>query len=676
MRTQLPRVFVADFETTVFEGQTSTEVWAAAIVELYTEDVKIFHSISELFDEITSYDFNSIIYFHNLKFDGEFILNYLMNNKKYKQALVRKMVVDENGKNKEVIYFKKKKQLLSNEFIYSISSKGMWYSITIKNGRNYIEIRDSLKLIPTTVKKMGESFKTKHQKTSIEYTGYRYAGCEITDEEKSYIANDVLVVKEVMEVMYNNGHTRLTIGACCLEEYAASSVFFDYKKSLPDIYKIEIPPEFGTTNAGLYVRKSYRGGWCYAVKGKKGRIYKNGTTADVNSLYPSMMHSESGNKYPIGNPTFWVGNYIPDEAKDGNHYYFIRIKTRFKLKEMYLPCIQVKSNLCYKANEWLETSDVRDKQGNYHSEYIDLNGEIQPATVILTLTQTDFDLIREHYYLIETEILDGCYFRAIAGLFDEYIDKYRKIKINSEGAIREIAKLFLNNLYGKLSASTDSSFKYAYLKDDKSIGFIEVTEYNKQPGYIPIGSAITSYARNFTIRAAQLNYYGVRERGFIYADTDSIHCDLKPNEIKGIKVDNNAFCCWKLESCWDAAVFIRQKTYAEHITHKNLIPLEELKTPQKQYWDIKCAGMPENSKNLFLLSLNKYTAKIMKDPLWFDLIDDEYKTEEAIKFLSKTRTIKDFNYDLTVPGKLIPKHIEGGLILEDTLYTMKKGILV
>ena len=31
-----------------------------------------------------------------------------------------------------------------------------------------------------------------------------YTGCEITDEEKEYIANDVLVVKEALEFMLAN----------------------------------------------------------------------------------------------------------------------------------------------------------------------------------------------------------------------------------------------------------------------------------------------------------------------------------------------------------------------------------------------------------------------------------------------------------------------------------------
>jgi len=555
-------------------------------------------------------------------------------------------------------------------FIYSISSKGMWYSITLKNGRNYIELRDSLKLLPISVKRIGESFGTKHKKTSIEYTGYRKAGDELTEQEKEYIANDVLVVKEALEIMYNQGHSGLTIGACCLQEYKNKfNPFPNFDEHFPNLYDIDIDLEtFGASTVGDYIRNSYRGGWCYAVEEKTNQPFYNGTTADVNSLYPSMMHSESGNKYPIGLPQFWVGNYIPDEAQDGDHYYFIRIRTEFQIRPKRLPCIQIKNSPYYQPNKWLRTSDIHSLvDDGYHKRRKTLKGEITDSSVILTLTQTDFALIREQYELYNCIILDGCYFRAFSGIFDEYIDKYKEIKMHNKGAIREIAKLFLNNLYGKMATSTDSSFKVAYLKPDNSLGYFTVVENMKKPGFIPVGSAITSYARNFTIRAAQENYYGISENGFIYADTDSIHCNLPPDKLKGIKVDDNAFCCWKLESCWDEAVFIRQKTYAEHITHANLKPISN------PHWDVKCAGMPDTCKDLFLKSFNPAIAKLIDKGVELT-INHKPATPEEILFLSETRTIADFKVGLKVPGKLMPHHIEGGIVLQSDYYTMKRSV--
>ena len=662
MKQREYRYFMGDFETTVYKGQVNTEVWASALVELFSDKVTILHSIAETFDYLVSLNCNVVVYYHNLKFDGAFWLSYLLVDKKFTQAY------DKIGDKETDVKWKQQFKMFNNTFKYSISDRGMWYSIIVKVKNHFIEIRDSLKLLPFSVKRIGESFGTKHKKLDMEYTGFRYAGCEITKEEQEYIANDVLVVKEALEIMFKQGHNKLTIGSCCLEEYkkicrSSLEIQLDYAEMFPNLYDFKIDKqEHKYDNAGDWLRKSYRGGWCYLVKGKENKIKTNGTTADVNSLYPSMMSSKSGNKYPIGLPKFWTGNFIPGQALKENMYYFVRIKTRFYIKDNYLPFIQIKGDLKYKGTESLETSDVYNHEnGDYFPYYIDKDGNIQQAKVELTLTMTDYQLIKEHYELVDFEILDGCYFYSMVGIFDEYINKYAKIKKESKGALRELAKLFLNNLYGKMASSTDSSFKIAYVKDDKSIGFMQVVENEKKPGYIAIGSAITSYSRNFTIRAAQKNYYGAEKRGFIYADTDSIHCDLLPQEIKGIEVDDKEFCCWKLESCWDKAIFTRQKTYIEHVTHENLIPLEE----SKQYRNIKCAGMPKKCKDLFEISMQG-TADVNEN--WSDE-EKEFLFDKDNKPI--VRDYSDFKVGLKVPDKLRPIRIRGGVLLVNTTYEMR-----
>lgn len=644
------RTFVCDFETTVYDGQQDTEVWASASVELFTDEVNIFHSISEQFEYFLSLKSNIKAYYHNLKFDGAFWLSYLLVELGFKQAYIP---LNEYETQAEWL---EEKYMVNNTFKYSISDMGQWYNIIIKVNDFIIEIRDSLKLLPFSVKRIGDSFNTKHKKLEMEYTGFRYSGCEITEQEKEYIANDVLVVKEAIEIMYTEGHDKLTIGSCCLAEFKKLIGKEDYKILFPSLTDIELDSSIHTyDNVDKWIRKSYKGGWCYLVKGKENKIYNYGTTADVNSLYPSMMSSESGNRYPIGKPKFWVGNYIPDEAIGNNKYYFIRIKTRFYLKENYLPFIQIKGNYLYKGTEMLETSDVYDqKTDKYYDHYYDREGILHDTRVVLTLTMTDFILMKEHYELVDFEIIDGCYFFTARGLFDEYINKYKKIKMESKGALRELAKLFLNNLYGKLASSTDSSFKIAFVKEDNSVSFYSVPANDKEAGYIAIGSAITSYARNFTIRAAQLNYHGKNKAGFIYADTDSIHCDLQPNEIVGIKVHDKDFCCWKLEACWDKAIFARQKTYIEHVTHEDLHPIKE------PYYNVKCAGMPQKCKDLFIHSINHTNSKNI----------EKYNDEE-IKFIEKKRELTDFKIGLKIPGKLLPKRIRGGIILVETTYEMR-----
>ena len=654
---KLENVFVCDFETTVYKGQTDTQVWAASCVKVGSEDVKIFHSIEEQWTYFEEIKTDLICYYHNLKFDGSFWLDYFIIQKEYNQAYVQYNEHDLNS-----ITWLKNKEMSNNSVKYSISDRGQWYTITVKSKYGkIIEIRDSLKLLPFSVDRIGKSFKTKHKKLTMEYEGFRYPGCEITKEEQEYIANDVLVVKEALEIMFDEGHSKLTIGACCLSEFKKTLKDFDlirseketYNLLFPNLYDMQIENCYNAITAGEYIRRSYRGGWCYLVKGKENHVFTNGITADVNSLYPSVMSSESGCRYPVGKPVFWCGNYIPDEAKRKDRYYFIRIRTRFYIKKGKLPFVQIKNNLLYSPTEMLETSDIYNKKdGKYYTSYIDLNGNKRIANVTMTLTMTDWQLLKDHYDLIDLEILDGCIFYARTGIFDNYISHYAEMKKTSTGARRELAKLFLNNLYGKMAASTESSFKVGYKKDDGTLGFFQVKQFEKTPGYIAVGTAITSYAREFTIRTAQKNYHGVNNPGFIYADTDSIHCDLNADDLIGVPVDPVKFCHWKLESTWDLGLYVRQKTYLEHVTQENL---ENIENP---YYNVKCAGMPERCKELFLNSV-----KGIKP-------EGNYNEDEE-KFLQTKREITDFKIGLKVPGKLMPKRVRGGLLLVNGFYEMR-----
>ena len=250
------RIFSLDFETTVYEGQTSTEVWASALVELFTDEVKIFNSIEQTFGYLAHQTGNIIAYYHNLKFDGQFWLSFFLNKLHLTQAYTIE------SQEPFIVHWLEDEDMPTNSFKYSISDMGQWYSITIKLPHHIIQLRDSYKLLPFTLRKIGKSFETKHQKLEMEYVGYRYAGCEIKPEEKEYIANDTLVLKEALEIMYTEGHVKLTIGSCCLSEYKQSVGGKLYNKLFPNLYDIPLTDEYGSDSVGNYVRKAYHGGWC------------------------------------------------------------------------------------------------------------------------------------------------------------------------------------------------------------------------------------------------------------------------------------------------------------------------------------------------------------------------------------------------------------------------------
>lgn len=572
--------WACDFETTVWgaelekergKKQDRTEVWAAAYTRLYdnTEAVEIKPSIREFIDTFLSMEGNNVLYFHNLSFDGSFIVDFLLREG-------------------YTFFYGNQKDMASGEFTTSISDMGQWYWIKIKRWHTLLEIRNSLKLMPSSLKRIGQSFKTKHQKLEMEYEGDRHAYCNITEEEREYIRNDVLVLKEALEMIFDEGHNKLTIGSCCLSEFKSTYDKNEYKRLFPDLRESAMDESYtGVWNEYEYVHKSYHGGWCYVNPVYAHRVIQLGKVYDVNSLYPSMMHSISGNIYPFGFGTYGTGDVTDDIKHSHNKYYFIRVRCRFQLKPHCFPWLHIRNKAYYKANENLYTSDVR-YNGAYFRFVRTPDGSIEDTVQELTFTRTDWELFQETYYTYDLEILDYVWYWARSGMFDEYIDKYKMLKMESKGFNRELAKLFLNNLYGKFAMSDNSSYKEPYIDTETdTVHFILHEEHDKKVGYIPVGSAITSYALNFTVRHAMANY----DR-FCYADTDSVH--LQGTEPAEMIIEHpTEFCCWKCEGTFDYAYYERQKMYAEHIIEKDGRPCE----PDLQ---IKCAGMSANAKQAFL----------------------------------------------------------------------------
>src|SRR5699024_96592 len=148
------------------------------------------------------------------------------------------------------------------------------------------------------------------------------------------------------------------------------------------------------------LRKAYKGGFTWLNKRFQEKEIDKGMVFDVNSLYPFVMYSR---KMPFGTPIPFVGEYIQD---DEYPLYIIHIRCSFIIKDGYIPTIQIKNKeqrLLFKYNEYIETT----------------KGEI----VDLYLTNVDYDLFKEHYYIDDLEILEGWKFKAKDGLFKKFIEK-------------------------------------------------------------------------------------------------------------------------------------------------------------------------------------------------------------------------------------------------------------
>ena len=525
--------FTADFETATWKSD-ETWVWAWSLCDIENpENVDIGNNIDTFFERIKK-ESNPYIYFHNLKFDGEFIIYYLIKNG-YEH-------VESSEKQ-------------NNTFSTLISDMGLFYQIEVyfevnKKKTKKVTFIDSLKIINQSVESMPKTFKISENKLEIDYNAPREVGHILTSEEEAYVKNDVVIVAKALKYLFDMGLTKMTAGSNALSEYKEIMKLNRFR----NLYKplnYEIDKD---------IRKSYRGGFTYCNPLYKGKEVGNGEVLDVNSLYPSVMYNEI---LPFGEPFFFEGKYKEDKVYP---LYIQRLTCSFKIKEGKIPTIQIKHSR-FVENEYLTDSGIE--------------------PVALTLTSIDLKLFLEQYDVWDLNYESGWKFKGMRGLFTDYIDKWIKVKnestISGNKGMRQVAKIMLNSLYGKFATSLDVQSKIPYLEND--IVKYKLGEKKTKDGvYLPMGAFITAYARDKTIRTSQaIKDYSIKKYGidmYCYSDTDSIHTILPIEELKLFcEIDDVKLGAWKHESHFERAKFIRQKTYLEEINGEI---------------NITCAGLPKN----------------------------------------------------------------------------------
>lgn len=502
--------FTADFETTTEEEDC--RVWAYAVCEIGNPtNFSCGNNIDDFFTYCQNSK-NATFYFHNLKFDGEFIMIRLFE-------LGFKHVVD-------------RKELDTKTFTTLISNKGQFYSMKIvfeKKGKrtNTVTIYDSLKILPFSVKAIAKGFNLPISKLEIDYKELREIGHELTKHEQDYIRNDVEIVSRALDVLFTEGLDKMTQG---------SNALYDYKRTVtPKRFEQWFPvPDYDSD-----VRRSYRGGFTYLNPKYKGVDIEEGIVLDVNSLYPSVMHDKP---LPYGEGIYFEGQY----KKDTLYNLYVQMLTcQFELKPNHIPTIQLKNTLAFIPTEYLTSSNNND--------------------VTMCMTCVDLELFFEHYDVFNIEYHSGWKFKSTVGLFTEYIDKWTTVKVQSKidgnKAMYLLSKLMLNALYGKFALNPNVQGKIPYY-DNGMIKYFEGEKETRSPIYIPVGTFVTSWARHKTITTAQSVY----ER-FVYADTDSLH--LIGTEIpKNIEISNTDLGLWSHEATFTKARFLRQKSYVEFIDNE------------------------------------------------------------------------------------------------------------
>lgn len=723
VRTDFKKLYVADTENTVpretlyelegvLEGLINkkatlktvlktfkTETWAVALCPVSLnpkgKKVTVVNSIRAFIDLIRNdweYD-GATIYFHNLTYDAMQILSFL-DSMGYTKA-------DEDCE-----------EFQPCTFSTMCNVQGSLYKLSVSFECFTVNFQDSLKILPFSVDAIAKSLHTKAQKLvgSIDYTLQRHSGWNITPTEMKYIKNDVLVMSEALALMSSKGFDikKLTIGGICFKDFkkrlyereqqrsglskADFRQMVDGKKEKGQnrydyIYRTYFPEL--TLEEDAWIRKAYRGGITRNMtKGEIVDTTQDRATfisnqcrnvldfvnfpgvqvinhLDVNSLYPSVMHSNAKkpHRYPIGKP-HWV---------DGKNPFFVDTLTRLMSDDEKAFYVGVKITGEVKPGKfaYLQKKYTQEEREDFVQSVMRHGGLLQmemftPTEFITDISlptsfvfsKMDFLRVLECYDLHSIEYYKLAYFETIDGIFDDYIDYWfeqkSKAKQSGDKVMTLVSKLMLNNLYGKLSQSPVRLSRDLSVEDGVVCGEIVRTE--STGGYIPVGAYITSYARNVLIDGVHANWGRV-----CYMDTDSMFLIGDP---QGVTIDKYELGAWDLETVDLMGRYVRAKTYIQY---------------KADSWDdynagnfsvkITAAGAPDLVKTRMQYNVSEYV-----NGEWY-FRDLEYDTQGNITTPARplSEIFERFAPGLVEAGKLSKTNIKGGAILYPSTFSITEG---
>ena len=254
--------FTADFETATWL-EDETYVWAWAVCEIGNEENLQMGNNIESFLDFCYNEKNSVMYFHNLKFDGEFIIYYLLTN--------------------GFKHVEEKEDIEDKTFTTLISDMGQFYTITLyfekQNKRVHkVTFIDSLKIIPFSVEDIAKSFNLEISKLTLDYNRPRSRNHILNQEEREYIKNDVLIIAKALKVIFDDNLTKMTQGSNALNDFKQIITKSKFEHLFP-LLDYDIDKD---------LRKSYKGGFTYLNPIYKEKDVGKGVVLDVNSLYPSV----------------------------------------------------------------------------------------------------------------------------------------------------------------------------------------------------------------------------------------------------------------------------------------------------------------------------------------------------------------------------------------------------
>ena len=496
------QVYFADFETSA--DNEEAYVYLGYIKSLSGNNKLFFLNIEDMINwliNVNKYK-NNYVYFHNLTWDGEFIIWWLINNN---------YIPDQD---------------LMDDYSFSeiVNSMGNKMEIKVKIKDKYIVFWDSLKLFPFSVDDIGKEIGI--PKLNIDHNKIRiYDNVEQVEQDViDYVARDVEIIR-TKYILYSKNYE--------IKKTASSSSWNNFKRWYDNKYSSK---DFILNYSISKNDYDFLLNWYYGGLTIFNQLYINKEIEDVyyydiNSSYPSIF---SNNNLPYGT--------MLETKPEGEYIEFVNLTIK---------------NLKIKANNYPVCFH------NIIKNFSNLNSYLSESTDILNVYYIreeievlknfyDFDIIKEKSY----------YFKADKKL-KPYIDELYVLKQTEKDKIaRSDHKLILNSFYGKWGQSYKHSSKKLIVADELihkhrykygKYVYEKFIEEDNNIYYIPIAICITAFARIKLLEAIKDNI-----DNWLYCDTDSI---ILRKEAKNLKIDESNLGYWKLEGHFKKFKFLKQKCY-------------------------------------------------------------------------------------------------------------------
>ena len=518
------RWYVADFETTserFYNEHGYTQVWLWSICD---KDANILQDGTSIDSFITFVRqlCGGTIYFHNLKFDGTFIVDYLLSQ--------GWQYVDKLDKDME------------HSFTTLIDDAGSWYSIDIRySKKRTIHIHDSLKLLPFKVKKIAEDFHLPIKKGKIDYDDYT-----ISDETLDYIHNDVGIVALALSQIKDEGMTRMTTASCAYTQYTDMR-HTDYLELCFPALDIDFLTIW---------RKAYRGGRSQVSPLYQGKILSGVSRFDINSMYPYIMHDKP---LPYGNP-------IPITREGEYKFELYHIRIGFVLKPGHLPSLLRKSayfngndsyyiNTEDKEEMWISNIDLELVRRNYDIYYYELiDGVGFRTSTLLFIDYIDKWYAKKKIDKGAKKIVDKFMLNCLYGKFGSNVMRRKKVPIMVDGVIKyNLSDEEEGKHYYLPIAIAITSWAHKLLDDAIHTTGLDKFVYCDTDsvhtlGTLPQEMIDSSELGKFKLEAIETKSKYVRQKCYVYEDDEgiSITCAGMPEEQKELVIKEAGEAIWTI----------------------------------------------------------------------------------------------------------------------------------